>query len=176
VGGAGAEPIVHPAADFLHLTAAAAWAGALTPLALVLRAAGGDTASLAVARTATLRFSAFGAVAVGTLLVTGLINSFYLVGSIPALVGTDYGRLLAAKVALFFAMVAVAAINRFRLTPRLVPDATLAPARHVLRRLRRNALIEIVLGAVIIAIVAKLGVTPPAFEQEAMPHVHHHAH
>ena len=134
-GGAGAEPIVHPAADFLHLTAAAAWVGALTPLALVLRAAGGDTASLAVARTATLRFSAFGAVAVGTLLVTGLINSFYLVGSIPALVGTDYGRLLAAKVALFFAMVAVAAINRFRLTPRLVPDATLAPARHVLRRL-----------------------------------------
>jgi copper resistance protein D len=49
---------------------------------------------------------------------------FYLVGSIPALVGTDYGRLLAAKVALFFAMVAVAAINRFRLTPGLV----LAPA------------------------------------------------
>jgi Copper resistance protein D len=66
-------------------------------------------ASLAVARTATLRFSAFGVVAVGTLLVTGLINAFYLVGSIPALVGTNYGRLLAAKVALFFAMVAVAA-------------------------------------------------------------------
>ena len=176
VGGAGAEAIVHPAADFLHLTAAAAWVGALIPLALVLRATGSDTASLAVARTATLRFSAFGVVAVGTLLVTGLINAFYLVGSIPALVGTDYGRLLAAKVALFFAMVAVAAINRFRLTPRLVPDAALAPARHVLRRLRRNALIEIVLGGVIIAIVAKLGVTPPAFEQEAMPPAHHHDH
>jgi copper resistance protein D len=75
----------------LHLTAAAAWVGALIPLALVLRAAGGDTGSLAVARTATLRFSAFGVVAVGTLLVTGLINAFYLVGSIPALVGTNYG-------------------------------------------------------------------------------------
>ena len=37
-------------------------------------------------------------------------------------------------------------------------------------------MIEIVLGAVILAIVAKLGVTPPAFEQEAVPHAHHHAH
>jgi putative copper export protein len=43
----------------------------------------------------------------------------------------------------------------------------------VLRRLRRNAVIEIVLGAIIIAIVAKLGVTAPAFEQEALPHAHH---
>ena len=93
-----------------------------------------------------------------------------------ALAGTDYGLLLVAKVALFFVMVAVAAINRFRLTPRLVPNETLAPARHALRQVRRNALIEIVLGAVIIAIVAKLGVTPPAFEQEAMPPVHHHDH
>jgi copper resistance protein D len=175
-GGAGAEGIIHPAADFLHLTAAAAWVGALIPLALLLQAAGGDAGSFAVARITTLRFSAFGVASVATLLVTGLINTFYLVGSIPMLAGTDYGRLLVAKIALFFAIVAVAAINRFWFTPRLVPDATLAPARHVLRRLRRNAVIEIVLGAVIIAIVAKLGVTPPAFEQEAMPPAHHHNH
>ena len=136
----------------------------------------GIPASLATARTATLRFSAYGVASVATLIVTGLVNAFYLVGSIPALVGTDYGRLLAAKVALFFAMVVIAVINRFRLTPRLVPDATLAPARQVLRRLRRNALIEIVLGAVIIAIVAKLGVTPPAFEEQAMPPAQHHGH
>ena len=102
-------------------------------------------------------------------MITGLVNAFYLVGSFAALFDTDYGRLLTAKVALFFVMVAVAAINRFRLTPELVPDITLAPARHVLRQLRRNAVIEIVLGAIIIAIVAKLGVTPPAFEQETMP-------
>jgi putative copper resistance protein D len=109
-------------------------------------------------------------------LITGLVNAFYLVGSVAALLDTDYGRLLAVKVALFVVMVAIAAINRFRLTPELVPDATLAPARQVLRRLRRNAVVEIVLGAVIIAIVAKLGVTPPAFEQETKPHTHHHAH
>jgi putative copper resistance protein D len=175
-GGAGAEGIVYPAADFLHLTAAAAWVGALLPLALLLGRAGRDASSIAIARDATLRFSVLGLASVATLMVTGLINAFYLVGSIAALLDTGYGRLLMAKVALFLVMVAVAAINRFRLTPELVPDATLAPARHVLRRLRRNAVIEIVLGAIIIAIVAKLGVTPPAFEQETMPHTHHHAH
>lgn len=175
-GGAGAEGIVHPAADFLHLTAAAAWVGALLPLALLLGRAGRDAASIAIARTATLRFSVLGLASVATLVITGLINAFYLVGSVAALLDTDYGRLLTVKVALFFVMVAVAAINRFRLTPALLPDATLAPARHVLRRLRRNAMIEIVLGAIIIAIVAKLGVTPPAFEHESMPHTHHHAH
>ena len=120
-----------------------------------------------IARTATLRFSVLGLASVATLMITGLVNAFYLVGSVAALLGTDYGRLLAVKVALFVVMVAIAAINRFRLTPELVPE---------LRRLRRNAVVEIVLGAVIIAIVAKLGVTPPAFEQETMPHAHHHAH
>jgi copper resistance protein D len=174
--GAGTEGIVHPAADFLHLTAAAAWVGALVPLALLLGRAGRDASSIAIARTATLRFSVFGLASVATLMITGLVNAFYLVGSVAALFDTDYGRLLTAKVALFFVMVAVAAINRFRLTPELVPDITLAPARHVLRQLRRNAVIEIVLGAIIIAIVAKLGVTPPAFEQETMPGTHHHAH
>ena len=34
VGGSGIEAIVHPAADFLHLVAAAAWVGTLLPLAL----------------------------------------------------------------------------------------------------------------------------------------------
>jgi copper resistance protein D len=172
-GGTNAESIVHPAADFLHLTAAAAWVGALLPLALLLGRAGRDAGSIAIARTATLRFSVLGLASVATLMITGLINAFYLVGSVAALLDTGYGRLLTVKLALFFVMVAVAAINRFRLTPELVPDASLAPARQVLRRLRRNAVIEIVLGAIIIAIVAKLGVTAPAFEQEALPHAHH---
>ena len=69
-GGAGAEGIIHPAADFLHLVAAAAWVGALIPLALLLGASGRDFASVAAAQTATLRFSAFGVASVATLLVT----------------------------------------------------------------------------------------------------------
>ena len=129
-----------------------------------------------MARTATMRFSTLGIVSVGTLLVIGTINTWYLAGSIPALIETDYGRLLLIKIALFFGMVAIAAINRLHLTPRLVAGASARAAREALRQLRRNIAIEIVAGAIIIAIVAMLGVTPPGLDEQTMPHAHHHSH
>ena len=75
-GGLGGEAIIHPAADVLHLIAAAAWVGALLPLIVLFAAAGADDASLAMARTATTRFSILGIVSVGTLLVTGIVNTY----------------------------------------------------------------------------------------------------
>ncbi len=169
VGGQGVEALVHPAADILHLIAAAAWIGALIPLALLLSALVGDSASVAIARTATLRFSALGIAAVGTLLVTGIINTWYLVGSVSALAGTYYGQLLLAKIALFAAMVAVAAVNRLRFTPCLVNGASTSVTQNALHRLGRNAVIEALAGAAIICIVAVLGTEPPA------SHANHHA-
>lgn len=168
IGGQGIEGILHPAADVLHLIAAAAWAGALIPLALLLAMTGPDADGLAVARTATLRFSILGLVSVATILLTGIVNTWYLSGSIDALTETKYGHLLLIKIALFFAMVGVAAFNRLRLTPRLVtsPDAAVTQAaRH---QLCRNAAIEAAMGAAIIAIVAVLGTLPPG------SHAHHH--
>ena len=161
-GGLGGEAIIHPAADVLHLIAAAAWVGALVPLIVLFAAAGADDASLAMARTATMRFSILGIVSVGTLLATGIVNTYYLAGSLPALLHTDYGRLLLIKIALFLAMVAIAAVNRFRLTPQLVQQASIAASRDALRKLRRNAAIEALAGAVVIAIVAALGTMAPA--------------
>jgi putative copper resistance protein D len=171
VGGVGVDGIVHPAADVLHLVAAA-WVGALLPLALTLGAAG----SLAAAQTMTVRFSTLGVVAVGTLLVTGSINTWYLAGSIPALTETDYGRLLLLKIAFFLAMVAIAAVNRLRLTPHLVGGTTERATRDALRRLRRNVAVEIAAGAAVLAIVAILGVTPPGVDEQMMPHAEHHSH
>ena len=161
-GGLGGEAIIHPAADVLHLIAAAAWVGALLPLIVLFAAAGMDDASLTMARTATTRFSILGIASVGTLLVTGIVNTYYLAGSVPALLHTDYGRLLLIKIALFLAMVAIAAVNRLRLTPRLLQQASIAASRDALRQLRRNAAIEALAGATVIAIVAALGTMPPA--------------
>lgn len=161
IGAEGVEGLVHPAADVMHLVAAAAWVGALMPLALLLAMAGPDANALAVARTATLRFSTLGVVSVATLLVTGIVNTWYLAGSVDALTETEYGRLLVIKLALFFAMVGVAAVNRTRLTPRLLDRGDLAAAQCARRALRRNAAIEAALGAAIIAIVAMLGTLPP---------------
>ena len=161
-GGLGGEAIIHPAADVLHLVAAAAWVGALLPLIVLFAAAGADDASLTMARTATTRFSILGIVSVGTLLATGIVNTYYLAGSVAALLHTDYGRLLLIKIALFLAMVAIATVNRFRLTPQLLQQASIAASRNALRKLRRNAAIETSAGAIVIVIVAALGTMPPA--------------
>ena len=167
IGGQGIEGLVHPAADVLHLIAASAWVGALIPLALFLTAAK-DESALGAARSATLRFSTLGVVSVATLLVTGIVNSWYLVGGIAEFTGTDYGRLLLIKIALFLGMVALAAINRFHLTPAIANAASVPVAERAIRQLRRNAAIEAAAGAAVIAIVAALGTLPPA------SHAHHH--
>jgi copper resistance protein D len=172
-GGEGVEGIVHPAGDVLHLIAAAAWVGTLLPLAVLLATAGQNAASLTAARIATVRFSNLGIASVATLLVTGSINTWYLAGSIPALTETDYGRPLLVKIALFLGMVAIAAVNRLRLTPRLV-QGTGNSSHSALRKLRRNVAVEIAAGAIVIAIVAVLGVTPPGHLEALMPQGHHH--
>jgi copper resistance protein D len=125
VGTPGLEGGIHLTADVLHLVAAAAWVGALVPLALLLRTVRGnhDESSLQVAPIAVSRFSTLGIVSVVVILASGIVNTWDLAGSAPALFGTDYGRLLLAKVALFLLMVSVAAVNRFRLDPAPRPRA-----------------------------------------------------
>jgi putative copper resistance protein D len=180
VGGPGLGGTIHLAADVLHLVAVAAWVGTLLPLALLLAAAcrdSGPTATaVTVAATATTRFSTLGVLSVATILCTGSINTWYLAGSIPALTETDYGRLLLLKIALFLGMVAIAAVNRLRLIPRLFGNGAAHATREALRQLRRNVLVEIAAGAGVLAIVAVLGMSPPGIDEQAMPHAHHETH
>jgi copper resistance protein D len=82
---------------------------------------------------------------------------------------------LLLKIALFLAMIAIAAVNRLQLTPRLVAGATERAAGDALRQLRRNVAVEIAAGAGILAIVAILGVTPPGIDEPMMPHANHHS-
>jgi mono/diheme cytochrome c family protein len=85
----------------------------------------------------------------------------------PALVGTDYGHLLLVKVGLFVAMVSIAAINRFRITPRLQAKDTIAN-RHALRQLERNTVVEALFAAVILVIVSVLGTIMPGLHDQAV--------
>ena len=143
--------IVHVGADAVHLLAAGGWLGALPPLVWCLTYARSPTA---VARLAQ-RFSILGIACVVVLIATGVVNSLFLVGSFAALFGTAYGQLLVVKLALFAVMLAVAATNRFQLTPRLASDHTSQ------RSLRRNAMLEIAAGVAIVAIVGALGTMVP---------------
>jgi putative copper export protein/mono/diheme cytochrome c family protein len=161
---AGSAGVVHLISDAAHAIAAGVWVGGLVPLALLFAAArgAGDAPALAVARDATRRFSTLGLVSVVTLLATGIVNTVFLVGSVPALLGTTYGQLLSAKIVLFLVMVATAALNRLKLTPALAR----ADAANAMRRLQHNSLFEAVLGLGVLAIVGALGAIPPALHVE----------
>src|SRR5229473_5358612 len=155
---------LHLTADALHLIAAAAWIGGLVPLALLL-AAGRRNQGLAwasLARCAAQRFSTLGIVGVGTLLATGIVNAWILVGSIHALIVTGYGQLLLVKLVVFAIMLGFAATNRFWLTPQLALSSENDPQLEALRQLTRNSVAEIALGLTIFAIVGVLGTLHPA--------------
>ncbi len=150
------EYLVQIVADVAHLLAAGTWLGALPALVFVLGRARARDAAADAAR----RFSILGVASVVVLTASGLVNAWYLVGGIPGLVGTDYGRLLAAKLALFAAMLGLATVNRG------IATRPFSGGDHeALRRLRRNATLEIALGIGVIAIVGVLGVTVPAKHQ-----------
>jgi len=161
---AGAMGILHLTADTLHLVAAAIWTGGLVSLVLLLSVSRNDQtdAGVSFARDATQRFSTMGVAIVVVVLATGIINGWILVGSLQALIVTDYGRLLMLKAALFGVMLLMAAVNRFWLTPRLALPSGSEPQFKVVRRLACNSMIEIVLASMIFAIVGMLGTLHPA--------------
>jgi putative copper resistance protein D len=135
-------------ADMAHLLAAGLWLGSLPALAMLLICETTDVSA------ATRRFSSFGVIAVATLLLSGLFNTYLLTESVWSLPKSDYGRLLLLKIALFVAMVVFAAINRFYWTPKL-------PAGRAADAIRRHSMIEAGLGLAILFIVGLLGTLPP---------------
>jgi putative copper resistance protein D len=176
-GGAspGSAGHVHLTADVLHLGAAGAWLGGLIPLVLLLRLLrhSDDPGRAMIAWHVTRRFSNLGIVAVGTLLASGMINAWFLVGGTTNLTSTEYGRLLEVKMVLFVGMVGVAAINRLHLMPLLSKASEIGSSdleSNTTRRLEGSTLLEISIGLVIICIVGALGITPPG--SEAYVHVH----
>ena len=166
-GAAGEGPPgwVHLAADVLHLLSSGAWVGALLGLALLLArpAAKVDAAHLTLTHRALHGFGLVGTAVVGTIVVTGLVNSWTLVGvgNVPELGTTLYGRLLIAKLVLFGAMLGLASLNRFRLTPAFERSIAAADHRGALGTLRASLAVETACAIVILALVAWLGMLEP---------------
>jgi putative copper resistance protein D len=160
----GAERPIHLTVDATHLVAAGLWPGGLLPLTLLLiRASRSKDPSLPlVAASITRRFSAVSLFVVSALAATGLTNSYFLVGSVPALVTSEYGRLLTLKLFLFFMMIVLGGCNLVRFKPQLaVSDEQNAQQRNALRKLLRNVIAELCLGTIIVLVVGALGATPP---------------
>lgn len=153
---AGLRGDVHVFSDAVHLLSAGGWLGALPAFGLLLwtarRRQNPDWDDFTV--KVTLRFSRLAALSVATLLTSGIVNSWNLLGSPRDLWTTDYGRLVGFKIVLLAAMIAIAAVNKFHLTPRL-------PSLAALRNLQRNSLAEIGMGFCVIVLVGYLGRLEP---------------
>lgn len=160
----GPDGVIHHLSDSIHLLAAGAWLGGLAPLAAVLRqvnAASNRRALANCAKTVT-RFGNAAALCVGALAVTGIVNACYLLPEWSSLLDTTYGRLLLLKICAFLVMLAIAGVNRKRLTPALNrSNDRRSSTTGAAQSLRRTVFLEQVLGALMILLVAALGVSPP---------------
>jgi copper resistance protein D len=157
--------VVHLFADALHLLTSAFWPGALAPLAafLLLLRNSSQVEAIGLAVPVVRRFSASSLIAVGSIALTGLSNSVFVVGSFRTLATSLYGQILISKLILFGTMIGFGAWNLFLLKPRIavdLPTVSLAQ-KSAVRLLLRNVVWEIGLGTLVIFIVGLLGITTP---------------
>jgi copper transport protein len=134
-----------------HLLAVAFWTGSFIPL---VRATWGT--DVAATQALMRAFSAVAVVLVPGLIAAGAAIAWFLVGEWTALVTTPYGWALSVKITLVAGMLALAAVNKWRLVPAM-PNGRIAVAR-----LRRSICLEAVLAfAVIAATTVLTNVLPP---------------
>ena len=141
------------AADVVHLGAAALWLGGLAYVGCGLAHGAHDPRG----RTRFLvdvvpRLSAAALASVPVLVVTGAVNAYAQVGSLALLVRSGYGEALLLKLSLLVPWLAVAAVNRLLLRPRV------ATAGALFTSLVRA---EIVFGVAVLLVVGVLGSLPP---------------
>ncbi len=157
---------LHLVADIIHLLAAGAWVGALAVfiLMLILRY-GNDAADISLLSRTLNGFALMGTAIVGSLLITGALNYWLIVGpTINGLFSTTYGQLLVAKLVLFGMMLLLAAANRYRLSPLLERAHLVGEYGEAIAALRRSLFIETCCAFLILALVAWLGTLGPMAE------------
>lgn len=155
----------HLIGAILHSWAAALWLGALAALLVMVAChQPGDPLSDRILHQALHGFSGVGTVAVAVLVLSGLVNSWFMVGidQIGGLVTTPYGWLLLAKLGLFGVMLALATSNRFHLTP-ILAEALDDPddLRVAVSRLKRSLAVETLIALALLGVVAVMGTLAP---------------
>ena len=155
----------HLIADIVHLLASGAWIGALAALGALLfrpaRAMSDD--HIRLTHRALEGFSLIGTAIVALIVVSGLLNSWILVGPehLLSMGATLYGQLLIAKLALFGGMLGLAAANRFHLTPAFDHAITGGGTLPAISRLRLSMICETGAALAILGLVAWLGTLAP---------------
>ncbi|HEX8402687.1 MAG TPA: copper homeostasis membrane protein CopD [Allosphingosinicella sp.] len=160
----GASGFVHRAADAAHLVAAAVWLGALPPLLFLLgRDASGVSENFEFAARRLQAFHLIGLISVVVLVLSGLVNSWFLVGRPEHLLTTTYGRVLLAKLVLFVAMLGLAAGNKLKFVPAMTDNLARGynPTK-IASQLRLRIGAEVLLSTLVLLSAAILGAIEPA--------------
>ncbi len=142
------------AVGLIHLTAASIWIGGLAFFGAVYLPAVRSVAPDAV-RPAAVRFSRIALIAVGALVLTGLIQGWLYVGAPSALASSSYGRTLLVKLIVVATLLAIAAINRWGIVPRLA--AAGSSSRLLLTLVR----FETMLGFAVALLAATVAISQP---------------
>ncbi|WP_232837331.1 copper resistance CopC/CopD family protein [Lentzea terrae] len=159
-------------ADAAHLAAMAVWLGGLVVISAVVRSA--DALAM---RVAVPRFSRVALVSVLVLVITGVFQSWRLVGTPSALVGTSYGRVLLGKIAVAAVLLALGAVARRWVQrhygfPVVTPSdrrrAARGPGDRQVRRFGAVVAAEAGIAALVLGLTAVLvGTSSAAAEQAA---------
>jgi putative copper resistance protein D len=161
----GAVGMIHLAADLLHLLTAGIWIGALFSLVVLMIRSNDSRASEAVraAQFGLDRFSAIGVLVVAVLILSGLVNSWFLIAPHwRALLTTLYGIILLVKFALFVGMLGLAALNRYWAAPSLRDSLNhQSSIRQSLHALRTTLVAETGLALLVLISVSILGMLVP---------------
>ena len=153
----GPERVLSFASHGLHVLAVAAWLGGLAPLLRYLNRSALD-ADGTNTRFVLERFSRIGVASVATIAVTGMVNAYLRSVTPDGLLATTYGRVLALKILAFAVLVGVAACNRW-IFLRQVQQGY--PPQGPIAALSRSVALELVLGAVVVALAVVLALSSP---------------
>jgi copper resistance protein D len=157
VSAEGPERTVSIVSYGFHVLAAAAWLGGLAPLLQCLGRSTHDVEGTN-AQFVLERFSRMGIAAVATIAASGMVNAYLRSVSLDSLLATTYGRVLALKIAAFVLLVGVAACNRW-VYLRLLKQGY--PAQRPIAALSRSVVLELILGAVVVALAVILALSSP---------------
>ena len=151
------QPALAVVVDVLHVLGAGAWLGTLLLIVIAgvpaaLRRVPGERGP-AVASILNA-FHPLALVCVPLVAVSGLMSAWLRLGSWGALTSSRYGTYLLIKVLIFSCVALTGAYNWRRVLPTLGNEGGA-------RQIRRTASLELVIGAVVLAVTAALVVTPP---------------
>jgi putative copper resistance protein D len=154
------------AVDWVHLCLTSLWLGEVVIAGLlILRGAAplpGEARRDRAAYVAALSNSA--TIALAGIFATGLLNVWYNVDSLDGLMGTAYGRMLLAKIAVVGVAVLLGAINRFLMMPSWLAierTGSVAPPAMA-QRFRRVVLVEAAVLDVALMLAVVLAATAPS--------------